>query len=455
MSPIDDELRAALHGRASALAPAPDPLAGIERRAKQIRRNRIGASVAASALAVAAIAVAVPALQSATSSGPDRNVPDVAATPSVEPSPTSSPYALDPLDPWAYRGADLELLGPGTLDTIEREFGIKHGTNDVELTPLFGQVYEPSQQFTLFFLASVDGESRWGVSETPTESGPEFLVDEALLSPAMALAAALPGDEVPRLMVVADPAVDEIAYGADASEQFRTMTPLANGVGIIALEGDPATDRYLVFVGGEEVHRAPAPDLAVEDPNPPYDTSFDPAVALDPENPWEVRGDPSLVTDGQLEALGEDWATRNGIDAEVEIVPLYVQRYEVDAGIEVVYLVRSGDGPWTWGVASLGEGGWAWYAESEITQPLTALAAALPGDEGDERLLVVAAPSMGGGMYAADGSAFDPMVDLAPGVFVTSISPGDGDDAYKVLDGDGDIDNPVVEASAPDFQNAG
>ena len=448
MSPIDDELRAALHGRASALAPAPDPLAGIERRARQIRRNRIGASLAASALAVAAIAVAVPALQSATSSGPDRNVPDVAATPSAE--PTTSQYALNPLDPWAYRGADLELLGPGTLDTIEREFGIRHGTNDVQLTPLFGQVYDPSQQFTLFFLASVDGESRWGVSETPNEGGPEFLVDEALAEPAMALAAALPGDEVPRLVVVADPAVDEISYGAGAGEQFRTMTPLANGVGILALEGDQATDRYLVFVRGEEVHRAPAPDPAASE-----QPTGEPAAFLDPENPWEVRGDPSLVTDGQLEALGEDWASRNGIDAEVEIVPLYVQRYEVDAGVEVVYLVRSGDGPWTWGVAALGEGGWAVYAESEILQPLPALAAALPGAEGNERLLVVAAPSMGGGMYAADGSAFDPMEDLAPGVFVTDITPGDGDDAYKVLDGDGDIDNPVVEASAPDFQNAG
>ncbi len=54
MSPIDDELRAALHGRAKALAPAPDPLAGIEARARRIQRNRVGAAVAGSALAVAA-----------------------------------------------------------------------------------------------------------------------------------------------------------------------------------------------------------------------------------------------------------------------------------------------------------------------------------------------------------------------------------------------------------------
>ncbi|MCW2614239.1 MAG: hypothetical protein JWN08_1233, partial [Frankiales bacterium] len=29
MSPLDDELRAALHGRATGLRPSPDPLAGV------------------------------------------------------------------------------------------------------------------------------------------------------------------------------------------------------------------------------------------------------------------------------------------------------------------------------------------------------------------------------------------------------------------------------------------
>lgn len=450
MSPIDDELRAALHGRASALAPSPDPLAGIERRAKRIQRNRIGAAVAASALAVSAIAVAVPALQSATSSGP--NVPNVAASPTAEPESTATTYPLDPQAPWAYRGADLELLGPGTLDTIEREFGIRHGTNDVELTPLFGQVWEPSGKFELVFLASVDGEYRWGISESPNEAGPEFLWDELLADGQDSLAAALPGDEVARLLVVAAPEASALDYGPDDASEFMPMAELADGVATIALEGDPATDRFRVTWpsnGADEVSAERlAPDLGVE--SAPADPQ-----ALDPENPWEVRGDRSLVTDGQLEALGEDWADRNGISAVVEIEPLYVQRYEADAGVEVVYIVRSGDGPWTWGVASMGEGGWTWYAEHEITEPLTALAAALPGDEGQERLLVLAAPSMGGGMYAADGTDFAPMTDLAPGVFITPRSPGDEDDRFMVLDGDGDLDNPVFEGPAPEFQNAG
>lgn len=445
MTPIDDELRAALQGRASALAPSPDPLAGIERRAKRIQRTRLGAAVAASALAVTAIAAAVPTLQDATSSGPD--VPRVATAP-ASPTPRTSPYVLDPDAPWAYRGDDLSLLGPGTLATIETELGTKRGASDVELTPLWGQVYEPSQQFTLVYLAEVDGELRWGVSQTPTESGPEFLVDEELPDPAYALAAALPGDEGARLVVVADPEVAGISYSADGTDAaLSAMQAVAPGVAVVHLGAGSPTDVVVVIDrDGREVHRADAPD--------PTAVPVEPVTVLDPEMPWEVRGDPSLVTDGQLEALGEDWATRNGIDALVEIRPLFVQRWEVDAGIEVVYLVRSGDGPWTWGVASLGEGGWWWYAENEITDPLSALVATLPGDEGAQRLLVVGAPSTGGAMRAEGGGDFEPMADLAPGVFVTTVAPG-AEGYWKLLDGDGDLDRPVAEGDVPPFQNAG
>ena len=62
MSPLDDELHDALHGRAATIVPPPDPMAGIERRAKGIRRRRLAASVAGGALALSAVAVAVPAL---------------------------------------------------------------------------------------------------------------------------------------------------------------------------------------------------------------------------------------------------------------------------------------------------------------------------------------------------------------------------------------------------------
>ena len=119
MSPVDDELRAALRARATVVTPSPDPLAGIERRAARMRRNRVAASVAASALAVAAIATAFPLLAGSVGQGPD--VPRLASTaPSPAPSPSPSPvattpaYALDPSSPWPYRGVPSQSSGGAT-----------------------------------------------------------------------------------------------------------------------------------------------------------------------------------------------------------------------------------------------------------------------------------------------------------------------------------------------------
>lgn len=318
MSPIDDELRAALHGRASSLAPSSDPLAGIERRAERLRRNRIGAAVAGSALAVAAVAAVVPAVQSATSSPDPR--PPVMASAEPTPSPQPTAYALDPEDPWTFRGTPVD---EGTRATIQGEYATRTGGSEILVTPLFAQVYEPSAQLEVVFLAEVDGAYRWGVAQS-SESGPEFLWDEPLPDPARALVAALPGDEVAaRLLVVAAPEVDEVSYLPDASDGM-TMAPLADGVGTIGVESNPPNDRFLLLVEGEEVFRAPAPDLAVMVTLPGYDgdgegpgTDQAPEIdtsgyALDPADPWEFRGDAAVrdVLAPQDGALLGQWPGR-------------------------------------------------------------------------------------------------------------------------------------------------
>ena len=274
MSPLDDELRAALHGRAQAVSPSPDPLAGIERRARRMRRNRTAAAVTSSALAVALVAVAVPAVQSAVA--PQRDVPTVAASdgpttaPSAQPGPDASRYALDPLDPWPYRGVPLEQLGTGTVETVEREYAARRGGGPIELTPLFGQVDEPSQRTELVFLAEVpgaDGAPRyfWGVARS-SESGPEFPWDEELSEPALALAAALPGDEgVQRLLVVAAPSVGGAVYAADGSS-YAPMADVEAGVSVTPVAPGDRDDRYAVLDGDgdldDPVVEADAPDLA-------------------------------------------------------------------------------------------------------------------------------------------------------------------------------------------------
>lgn len=181
MSPIDDELRAALHGRAAGLTP----------EARQ------------------------------------------------EPAPVS--YALDPTDPWEFRGVPVD---EGTHAAIQREYATRTRAGEVLVTPLFAQVYEPSQQLEVVFLAEVDGEYRWAVA-VATESGPEFVHDMDLFeSDRLGLAMALPGDEVARLLVVAAPGTT-VEY-APSGEALAPLAEIAGGVGTAPLERGLDGDYYAV-----------------------------------------------------------------------------------------------------------------------------------------------------------------------------------------------------------------
>jgi hypothetical protein len=213
-----------------------------------MRRNRIGAAVAGSALAVTAVAGVVPLLQG-TSPVPDRP-PVATAAPTLEPSPepsvTASPqapdlsYALDPQDPWAFRGEPVE---EGTRATIQDEYATKLQADEVLVTPLFASTYEPSGQQEVVFLARVDGGYRWGIS-TSSEAGPEFLWDEPLPEPALALTARLAGDEVDRLVVLAAPETD-VEYQVDGSGWVTMGSP--HGIGTGPVEGEASSAVYRVL----------------------------------------------------------------------------------------------------------------------------------------------------------------------------------------------------------------
>ena len=461
MSPLDDELRAALRSRATAVTPSPDPLAGIERRAHRIRRNRVGASVAATALAVAAIAVGAPAIQGAIA--PRSDVPTVAsAEPTLvveTPAPTTSAYALDPQEPWAYRGAPLSELGEGTVETIAREYATKRGVAEsaVQLTPLFGEVYEPSGQAELVFVALVDGVARWGVAQS-SEAGPEFLVDEVLPEPALALAAALPGDEVPRLLVVTSPEAGTVDYFVDeAVEDATALAEVADGVATGPLEGDPATDSLLVREpDGRELWRGPAPDLAQESPDAPAPTL--PSPPADEEPP----GDEPPGDEPPAPANVVDWPVRGGLAAELE--EQAVQAFADAAGVsrdevgtrllyagqrdgQVVVLLQGWHGSdaraFTWaydtGDASTDS------VLSAPTAPGPALFAAQLGD----LLLVVPEPTAGQVLYAPDATAEpQPVPDQGTEVAVLIDRPaGTSGDRLLVLDGDGDPERPIYRGT--------
>jgi hypothetical protein len=61
MSPIEDELRTALHTKADPLPPVAEPLAGIERTARTLRRRRIAAATLGAAAVVAGVVTLGPA----------------------------------------------------------------------------------------------------------------------------------------------------------------------------------------------------------------------------------------------------------------------------------------------------------------------------------------------------------------------------------------------------------
>jgi hypothetical protein len=301
MSPLDDELRSALTSRTGTLTLSPDFFTGVERRARRMRRNRVVASVAGSALAVAALAVGGPLVASSLTSTANGPL-DQATTPSEAPTPEppsfdANPFGLDPADPWEYRGDDA-VLGNGNLETFTREWGVQHAFDegDVTFTPLYGELFEPSGAVTVVFLAEgPDLGPRWGVVQS-SESGPAFLLDVPLLEGTTALPAALPGDEVARLLVVAAPQVGEIEYAADGVE-YAPMESLAAGVAITPLEGDPQSDRIRVLDGDgdldDPVYEGPAPDPVYEGPAP------DPATVPHPSKlePADEVSAPSNVVD--------------------------------------------------------------------------------------------------------------------------------------------------------------
>ena len=331
MSPIDDELRATLHGRAAVLAPSPDPLAGIERRARQMRRTRTTAAVLGSALAVAAIALAVPALSPtaaprvtgpaapvAPSGGPTILTPSgPPILPSVAPVPPPPVAVLDLESPWPYRGSPA--LDPQDLATFTREWATTVGAraDEVVFIPLYGEVHEPSQQFRFVYaaIARASQTMEYGLALS-TEAGPAFRSRAPLARGTFALVVPVPGDgEFLSLLVVAAPETRTLEYAPDG-RNFRSMTVKAPGVGIDAVDGDSAQDRVRVTaVSGSILDAGTVPA---------FSDSGEAPVVGEPDNllGWGVRGrqDDALVERAAAGFAAAKRVARTEVEHEVLFV---------------------------------------------------------------------------------------------------------------------------------------
>jgi hypothetical protein len=452
MSPIDDELRTALRGRAHTVQPVPDPLAGIERRARTLRRNRAAAAVAGSALAIGALAVGVPAVLSTVTPAPATTF----ASPTAAPVPGVSPYALDPQAPWAYRG-DEAVLGDGSRETYAREYAVAKGVaeDQVRFVPLYGLRDEPTGADVLVFLAELPGgEVRWGVVRSG-EGGPELAGDTVLEPGTTALPVGLASDEVRRLLVVAaDDDRLRLEHAADGTGSWRPMASRGTGIGITPREGDVARDRFRVLdPSGQVVTDQPAePVIALGDgtegQTPPGDDVPAPTNVV----PWPQRGEvePELLEQALVDFAEATGASRDELGSRL----LYGGR----RGGQVLVLLQA----WSGGDARA----FAWSYEldggsrtSRLYEPtapgpaaFAAVFPALPGETTDA-LLVVPEPTAGQVLYAPDaGSEPRPVADQGTeAAVVIDRTPGTSGDRVLVLDGNGDPDRPVFRGTVDEL----
>jgi hypothetical protein len=427
MSPLDDELRRTLTSRATTVEPAPDPLAGIEARVTRIRRRRAMAAVAGAAAVVAAVALAVPALV------PDRDGSQV--------QPGTTPSATAPADPstWAYRGNDIPSA---TLDAYRAAWQTRHPGST--MTPLFGQVYEPSATQELVFVAhGPDGyrvgvvqSTRCGVPSCPYPGwNPEFVYDEAR-SALTAEAFVLAGDETPRLLVVAAPDSTGLSSTNDAGhEAFTPLTTLAPGVGTGPVDAKhPALMVRLVLADGS--------GSDVE----PYDFSRVPANLLT----WGVRGT-DAVSPSTLDLRTQFAKAFGRTDVDhTDYSPLFVG--ETDSGVHYTMgqaWFSDEQKAYSVSYATGGTNGPAFFLGPVTpTTPwgLAFLFSNVPGTSTD-LLVVVPRPMTGQLSYSPDAaSAFQPVAngrsDLN-GIALIDRSKTATNDRLESLDGDGNLDQPL------------
>ena len=453
MSPIDDELRATLQGRAALLAPSPDPMAGIERRAGRIRRNRAATAIAGSVLAVAMIALAVPALSTAPTSAPVLPAaPSAAPSPAPSAAPSTLPgresARLDPAAPWPYRG---DITAPaGELATLTRQWAALKGAPaaDVTFTLLYGQTYGqtygPAATRRFVYLAFVHGSRavEHGLV-TATESGPQFLSRSPLTTGATALLVPAPGDGTHlSLLVLAAPGSRSLEYAPNGTG-YRPMVERADGVAITAVDGDSTKDRVRVTgADGSRVFEDLAPQFsdsgelaAVGDP-----AGAAPANLLD----WPQRG---VGSEGPTDRAVLDRLTAAGYAA-----PQFRRLFSGsnDAGVRYVFgQAWSGAGPaLTVALATGGTEGEQLLLGPDTPKDPAVLAFVVCCSPGTttETLVVVPQPRTGQVLYDNDGTG--PLRPVGEGqdldgVVLVDRDPRAQDDRLQVLDGNGNLDTPT------------
>ena len=249
MSPLDDELRdrpaAPRDGRRALPRPAGRHRAPRRAHAPQPRRRRRGRLGArrrrrGDRRAAARAGPTAPDAPPVGAHPPDRSTP----TPQ-SPRPVRV-TALDPAAPWAYRGTPLRAASATASSTpSRREYATRPARPAVERST-------PAVRTGLRAVRTGRARlRRRGRRRAPLGRRPDQRERAGVPRRRGAARAGAwlwpppcPVDEVARLLVVAAPTVGDLEYGPDDASEYAPMAPLAPGVGVTALEGDPATATY-------------------------------------------------------------------------------------------------------------------------------------------------------------------------------------------------------------------
>lgn len=253
MSPIDDQLRSALHARADVLPPSPDPLVGVEARARRLRRRRVAASVAGAALAVAAAGIAVPALLP----GPATSTLTPATTPSA--TQTAAPVETQPpgnvLTSWQDRG--VSTRGPRVSDLMSAfaaAMGRSADVGQVRYRELFLGDTGKGEGFTVGQAWFAGDGQAYDVSYTiNTAHGSVFFLGKPTPADPVVLAFSVPNLEgmSDLLVVVPQPGTGQVSYD-DGSGAFRPITGQDTRDGVVLVDRSiHATNDRLQLLNGD------------------------------------------------------------------------------------------------------------------------------------------------------------------------------------------------------------
>jgi hypothetical protein len=263
MTPLDDELRRTLSTRAATVAPAADPLEGIESRARGMRRRRTAVSLVGAVAAVAAVAIAVPSL---TSDGGQElqlgTSPTPAASASATPQASQAP-AQRPGNAvsWPVRsGAGADADGPDLADLRHRfaQAFDRTDADQVSFSPLFADRVD-GVTFTTGQAWFAGGDNAYAVSyAVGPDNVPQFFVGPATAPEPWGLAFLIGGfgnTDHDLLVVVPRPGVGQVSYDDNASGAFRPaeMESALDGVALIPRDLQASKDRLEVLDGNGDL----------------------------------------------------------------------------------------------------------------------------------------------------------------------------------------------------------